>query len=109
MSKDPIMTVIHALLAFATLTVPTVATAASGSQSVAIDVGDLNLASDKGQRILALRIQRAARAICKTHAMETMPQNIRNERKCIREAQSSAESAVLTLNASGDPARGPGG
>jgi len=103
------MPVTHALLALATLTVPAVATAAPGQQSAAVEVGDLALESPKGQRLLALRIQRAARTICKTHALESLPHNIRSERKCIREAQASALLAIRSLKAADGTAPDRGG
>ncbi|MCU0947289.1 MAG: UrcA family protein [Porphyrobacter sp.] len=94
------MTVISALLVLSTLTVPAVATAAPGQQSAAIEVGDLVLDTPKGQRLLALRIQRASRAMCKTEALASLPRNIRSERKCIREAHASALLAIRSLKRS---------
>lgn len=109
MLKESIMKLSHALLGFATLAVPAVTTAAPVPQSIAVEAGDLDFGSDKGQRILALRIQRAARAMCKSQALESLPRNIRSERRCIREAQASAEAAVRNLTAASDPTPGRGG
>jgi UrcA family protein len=96
--KEAIMSAIHALLIFATLTAPAVASAATPvPQSMAIGAGDLDLSSDKGQRILAQRIQRAAKAMCKAEALENLPRHIRATRKCIREAQAGTKAAVKTL------------
>jgi UrcA family protein len=107
--KDSIMTVIRALLALAILLVSAAATAAPGQQSKAVEAGDLDLGSDEGQRVLALRIQRAARAMCRAQVSESLPQNIRSERKCIREAQASVEGAVKTMTAASEAALGKGG
>lgn len=104
-----LMKLIHALLAVATMAASATATATPVPQSIPVETGDLDLGSDKGQRILALRIQRAARTMCKSQALESLPHNIRRERGCIRQAQASAEAAVKTLTAAGDPASGKGG
>lgn len=103
------MTVFQTLLALATLTAPAVVTAAPVRQTMAVEVSDLDLESDKGQRVLALRIQRAARAMCKAQAVASLPQNLRSERGCIREARASAETAVKTLTAAGERRSGLGG
>lgn len=109
MLKDRNMKVILATLALAAVTLPATATAAPGQQSIAVDIEDLDLTSDKGQRILVLRIQRAARAMCKSQALESLPSNIRRERECIRETQARAEAAVTTLTAAVGPTSGRGG
>jgi UrcA family protein len=106
--KDKIMNFVLTMLAFASLTVPAVATAAPSQQSMAVKVGDLNLESDRGQSILALRIQRAARTMCNAQALQSLPQNIRSVRRCIREVQSSAETAVKTVIAARDTTPGRG-
>ena len=104
------MTRIQALLAITALTIATAAAAAPVPQSIAVEAADLDLGSDKGQRILAIRIHRAASALCKAQALESLPRNVRNERACIREAQASAEAAVKTLTAARDQASsGTGG
>lgn len=102
------MKIIFATLALAAVMLPASATAAPDQQSIAVDIGDLDLTSVKGQRILALRIQRAARALCKSQALESLPSNIRRERACIRETQARAEAAVKTLAAAGGPTSGRG-
>lgn len=99
MLKGSTMTRIQALLAITALTIATAAAAAPVPLRTAVEVGDLDLGSDKGKRILALRIHRAASALCKAQALESLPRNVRNERACIREAQASAEAAVKTLTA----------
>ena len=103
------MKVILATLALAAVLLPAAATAAPGQQSIAINIGDLDLASDKDQRILARRIQRAALTMCKSPALESLPHNIRRERGCIRQAEASAEAAVKTLTAASDPISERGG
>jgi UrcA family protein len=74
-----------------------------------VEAGDLDLGSDQGQRILALRIQRAARALCKPQAVASLPRSIRSERSCIRAARASAAAAVKAMTAAGDPPSDMGG
>lgn len=100
---------IHALLAVATMATSASVAAAPVSQSITVQTGGLDLGSNKGKRILAARIQRAARTMCKSQALESLPHNIRRERGCIRQAQASADAAVKTLSAEGDPTSGRGG
>ncbi len=109
MLKERNMKIILATLALAAVTLPATVTAAPGQQSIAVDIGDLDLTSDKGQRILALRIQRAARTLCKSQALESLPSNIRRERGCVRETQARALVSVKTLTATGGPTSGRGG
>lgn len=100
---------ILALLAVATIAASASVAAAPVPQSITVETGDLDLGSNKGQRILTMRIQRAARMVCKSQALERLPHNIRRERGCIRQAQASAEAAVKTLTAASDPTSGRGG
>ena len=51
------------LAAAATMTAPA-AYAATTGKSVAVDYSDINLATEKGQRILERRLDRAARDVC---------------------------------------------
>ena len=90
---------IHALIAAAAVAVSSVVAAAPPYRSIAIETGDLDLNSEKGQRILALRIQRAARAVCEAQAVDSLPQNMRSMRRCTRNAQANAAAAVKTLTA----------
>ncbi|WP_156437629.1 MULTISPECIES: UrcA family protein [unclassified Sphingomonas] len=90
---------LHALLAATSLVASANAAAASVPQSITVKVGTLDLGSDKGQRILAMRIQRAAIALCRSQVVPSLPSNFRQERECIREAKASAEAAVKTLTA----------
>ena len=57
------ITAFAAVLVASTLVVPTISQAAE-TQSVRVPYGDLNLSSDRGQRVLGLRIVRAARIVC---------------------------------------------
>ena len=100
---------IHALLAVATMAASGSVAAAPVPQSITVEAGDLDLGSNKGQRILAMRIQRAAKAMCQSQAVASLPHNIRQERECTRQAQASAEAAVKTLTASAASTSGRGG
>lgn len=101
----------HALIAAAAMTAlaAPAAGAAPAVQTVAVEAGDLDLASIEGQRTLSMRIQRAARAMCRSEALENMPDHIRGVRKCIRETQASTKAAVTALIASRAAASGKGG
>ena len=94
---------IHILLAIAAMAVSATATAAPAPTplAIAVEAGDLDLGSDKGQRILALRLQRAASALCKTEAVASLPRNLRSERACIREARAGAQAIAKTRTAAG--------
>ena len=108
MMKEMIMMRIHALLATAAAMISTAAAAAPVPQSIAVEAGDLDLGSNKGQRILAMRIERAARTMCRAQAVESLPQNNRSERGCIQAARDGAEAAVKTLTAARVPASARG-
>lgn len=103
------MKVTRVVIAVAIMAASVTAAAPPAPQSIAVEAGDLDLGSGKGQRILAMRIQRAARTMCKSQALESLPHNIRRERACIRQAQANAEAALKTLTAAGNPASGKGG
>lgn len=107
--KERIMIRTHTLLALAALALPAVATAAPDRPSMAVEVSDLDLASQEGQSRLALRIHRAARAMCKAEALTSLPQSVRGERQCIRETIARTEGAVQAAMAAGDPEAGRGG
>jgi UrcA family protein len=109
MMKELLMKVLRALIVTAALMVPCVASATPAQRSVAVEVSDLDLASDKGQRVLALRIARAARAMCVAEAVSRLPRTMRNERECVREAQASTAAAVAAVTAEADPSSGRGG
>jgi UrcA family protein len=98
-SKEVIMKRLHVVLAATSLVASATGAAAPVPQSIKVEVGNLDLGSDEGQRILAMRIQRAAIALCKSQVVASLPRNIRKERECIREAKASAEASVQTLTA----------
>jgi UrcA family protein len=68
--------------------------AAHAQQSVNVDIGDLDLATAKGQRVLELRIDRAARTLCTSEALRQSPEMIRAERACRVAAKEQALAAV---------------
>lgn len=98
------MKAIVAALALASMTVPAVA--APAAHSTAIETADLDLASQLGQKVLALRIHRAARAMCAADAAGSLPQTMRAERRCMRDAASNAMAAVRILSAARDAISG---
>jgi UrcA family protein len=108
-SKEVIMKRLYVLLAATSLVASATAAAAPVPQSIKVEVGDLDLASDEGQRNLAMRIQRAATALCKSQVVASLPRNIRKERECIRQAIASTEAAVKTLTASAASTSGKDG
>ena len=100
---------LHALLAATSLAASATAAAAPVPQSITVEVGHLDLDSDEGQRILAMRIQRAAIALCKSEVVASLPHNIRQERACIRHAKTGTEAAVKNLTASAASRSAKGG
>ncbi len=100
---------LHVVLAATSLVASASAAAAPVPQSIKVEVGNLDLGSDEGQRILAMRIQRAATALCKSQVVASLPRNIRKERECIRQAIASTEAAVKTLTASASSTLGKAG
>lgn len=105
------MSVTRALFAVALLTAPapTLAAALPAHQSAVVTAADLDLATEEGQRILALRIHRAARTLCKAAAVDRLPQTIRAERECLRQARTSDAVAVKGLAEEGTPEPDRGG
>ena len=83
------MKVIITAFAIATLAGPAIA-----QQGISIKTTDLNLASEYGQKVLALRIHRAAKALCESEAVDRLPEMRRAERQCIKDAKASAIAAV---------------
>lgn len=73
-----------ALAAFAT------SFTANAQQSTSVAIHDLNLATERGQKILVLRIDRAARSLCASEALGQSPNVHRAERACIASAKASA-------------------
>lgn len=82
-------------LALAVFTPPLAA--AAGTEAVPVPTGDLDLASDKGQALLALRIHRAARAVCAVAGPQGLPSRLRSERRCIRKTRADALVAARDL------------
>jgi UrcA family protein len=109
MLKELLMTVLRALILAAALLVPTTIAAAPAQRSVAVQTSDLDLATDKGQRVLALRIARAARVMCAAEAVSRLPRTMRSEQQCVRRAQASTAAAVAALTAAADPSSDRGG
>jgi UrcA family protein len=103
------MRVIHLVLALASFAAPTVAEAAPDQPHVAVAVSDLDLASDEGQRLLTARIHRAARAVCKADAVDSLPQHIRKLRRCMRQAEASAATSAQALAAAAEAQEGARG
>jgi UrcA family protein len=83
------MKAIITAFAIASLAVPAVA-----QQSLSVKTGDLNLASEQGQKVLALRIHRAAAALCASDVVDRLPEMQRAERRCIEDAKATAVAAV---------------
>jgi UrcA family protein len=79
-------------LALALIAVP--AAAASVQHNATVQTGDLELASEAGQKTLALRIHRAAKTLCASEAVHQLPRNIRAERRCVKEATLRALASV---------------
>lgn len=97
------MNTLRPLLALALLAAPALAAAEPARpQPVPVAVGGLDLASDAGQRILALRIQRAARRLCAAEGLASHPRTVRSARRCILEARRSAAAAAQTLTAAAE-------
>lgn len=74
----------------------TASVAANAQQSANVAVGDLDLATAKGQRVLALRVDRAARALCASEAVSQSPQMIRTERACRADIKQQAFASVAS-------------
>lgn len=76
-------------------TLPYSAANASGAtNSVRVRTNDIDLTSARGQRILALRVDRAAREVC-DYASDRLGHQVRKiERKCRDKAKASAMATV---------------
>lgn len=77
-----------ALAAFAT------SVAAHAEQSASVAIGDLNLDTKRGQQILVLRIDRAARRLCASEVLSQSPNVQRSERACVVSAKAAAMASV---------------
>ncbi len=78
----------------AAFTVASLAVPAVAQQSLSVKTADLNLASEQGQQVLALRIHRAATELCASEAVNYLPAMQRAERQCIKEAKANVIAAV---------------
>lgn len=74
----------------------TASVATHAQQSINVGVGDLDLATAKGQQAMALRIDRAARILCASEAVSQSPQMMRAERACRAAAKLQAISSVAS-------------
>jgi UrcA family protein len=83
------MKIVITALAIASLAAPAIA-----QQSLSVKTADLDLVSKQGQKVLALRIHRAAKTLCESEAVDRLPEMQRAERHCIAEAKASAIAAV---------------
>jgi UrcA family protein len=86
------MKTVFIALAIASLANPAIT--AAEQRSLSVKTGDLNLATAKGQKALALRIHRAASELCKSEALEQLPAMQRAERRCIEGTKASAIAAA---------------
>jgi UrcA family protein len=73
--------------------------AANAQQSMSVDISDLDLETVKGQRMLILRIDRVARTLCGSEALNQSPEMIRAERACRIAAKEQALAAVANREA----------
>lgn len=77
----------------------TASVAVNAQQSTMVGIGDLDLATAKGQRIMALRVDRAARSLCAPEAVSQSPATIRAERACRAGAKQMALTSVASRTA----------
>jgi UrcA family protein len=73
--------------------------AAYAQQSISVGIGDLDLATDKGQTVVAMRIDRAARTLCESEAVSQIPSMIRAERACLAATREQALATVASRTA----------
>ena len=86
-----------AALAALSLSAPAVANAAE-EQTIMVEYKDLNLTSEKGQRILERRINAAAREVCGLNDVPTGSRIVRPEsRACYAKAKSGAMTRYAAL------------
>lgn len=71
----------------------TASVAVNAQKSVSVEIGDLDLATVKGQQVMALRIDRAARTLCVSEAVRQSLQVMRAERACRIAAKKQAIAA----------------
>ena len=74
------------------------ATAPAYAEDLQIKYNDLNLASAEGQKVLASRIDRAAKEACGLSAQTTGTRVVsRSARKCFNEVKKSASAQMAVL------------
>lgn len=85
-------------LAFATCGLVAAAATPAAAQSMMIEYSDLNLETEKGQRVLANRIDRAARALC-NYEKRTTGSHVRSNdsARCYEAAKKSASEQFARL------------
>lgn len=86
-----------AAMSAALATTPAIADEAQGNTAtVAYD--DLNLATEKGQKVLKQRLERAAREVCEANSVRTGTRVPSNEkRQCLDMARKSAKAQFAQL------------
>ncbi len=92
------MSAITKLSVIALVSVMPLVTAAASvdDHSIRVRTGDINMSGARGQKILALRIERAAREVC-DFANDRLDRQVRKiERKCREDAKASAWAIVNT-------------
>jgi UrcA family protein len=77
----------------------TASVATHAQQSINVGVGDLDLATAKGQRIMTLRVDRAARTLCASESVSQNPKMMRAERACRAAAKQQAVTSVASRTA----------
>jgi UrcA family protein len=75
---------------FITILALTASVAVNAQKSASVEIGDLDLATVKGQQVMALRIDRAARTLCASEALSQSPQMLRAEHACRIAAKNQA-------------------
>lgn len=89
---------IAAALIGSTLIATPLAAQAQPGQTVAVNYGDLDLSTEKGQAKLERRINAAAREVCKTDAVRTGTRMRSNDRtKCLETARASVRAQLAEL------------
>ncbi|MFM2411086.1 MAG: hypothetical protein RL481_1914 [Pseudomonadota bacterium] len=65
---------------------------------LAVHINDLDLATSRGQKIMAIRIDRAARELCAPEAVSQSLEMIRAERQCVKAVKRSADKQIAARN-----------
>jgi UrcA family protein len=70
------------------------------TKTIAVTTSDINLATAKGQKTLDQRIERAARAVCRTTNLTTGSRIMSQDAQaCLAKARTSAQAQVAVLKA----------